>query len=110
MLVRDHRVTVKGEFLWPSDLVDVPVRVPVPSIQESFRLPEHIPTEEIENAMKLIAQYALSISEESLITETARVFGFIHAGEKIRERIRNVYNKMLRERKLTNTEGAVKVS
>ncbi len=109
MLVRDHRLTVKGEFLWPNDLVDVQVRVPVPGIQESYRLPEHIPTEEIENAMKLIAQYALSISEESLIAETAKVFGFIHSSEKTKERIRSVYNKMLREGKLTYTEGAVKV-
>ena len=78
----------------------MPVRTPVPSIPDSMRLPEHIPPEEIENAMKLIVQYALSISAESLIVETGRVFGFSHAGEKVRERIREIYKKMLRERKL----------
>jgi very-short-patch-repair endonuclease len=109
MLIRDHRLTVKGEFLWPNDLVDVPVRVPVPGIPESLRLPEHVPPEEIENAMKLVAQYALSISPESLIAETARVFGFTHPSEKTKERIRDVYNKMLRERKLINNNGSITV-
>jgi hypothetical protein len=73
-------------------------------------LPEHVPSEEIENAMKLVAQYALSISSESLITETARVFGFTHLGEKTKERIRAVYNKSLRERKLIENNGTVTVS
>ena len=109
MLVKDHRVTVKGEFLWPNDVVDVLVRVPVPGIPESERPPEHVPPEEIENAMKLIAQYALSISAESLVAETARVFGFTHVGEKTKERIRDVYNKMLRERKLVSTDGKITV-
>ena len=60
--------------------------------------------------MKLITQYALSISAESLIVETAKVFGFSHAGEKTKERISEIYSKMLRERKLVNTKGTVKVA
>jgi hypothetical protein len=107
MLIKDHRLTVKGDFLWPNDLVDIPVRVPVPGIPESLRPADQIPPEEIENAMKLIAQYALSISEESLIAETARVFGFTHPSEKTRIAIRSVYSKMLRERKLVSTNGTV---
>ncbi len=107
MLIKDHRLTVKGEFLWPNDLLDVPVRVPVPSSPESLRPSEQIPPEEIENAIKLIAQYALSISEESLIAETARTFGLAHQSEKTKAIIRSVYNKMIRERKLTNAQGKV---
>ena len=110
MLIRDHRLTAKGEFLWPNDLAEVPVRVPVPGVPESLRLPEHIPPDEIENAMKLIAQYALSISVESLIAETARVFGFPHASEKTKGRFREIYEKMLRERKLVRTEDTVTIS
>jgi very-short-patch-repair endonuclease len=109
MLLKDHRVTVKGDFLWPNDLVDVPVRVPVVGIPESLRQPEHVPPEEIESAMRLVAQYALSISSESLIAETARVFGFTHGTEKTRERLREVYNKMLRERKLVNNNDKIAV-
>ena len=109
LLIKDHRLTVKGGFLWPNDLVEIPVRVPVPGVPESTRLPEHIPPEEIENAMRQIAQYALSLSAESLIAETARVFGFPHAGEKVKARIRDVYEKMVRERKLISNNGVVTV-
>jgi hypothetical protein len=109
MLLKDHRLAVKGDFLWPNDLLDVPVRVPVPGVPESLRQPEHVPPEEIENAMRLIAQYALSLSSESLIQETARVFGFTHVTEKTRGRLREVYNKLLRERGLVNNNGIVSV-
>ena len=59
-----------------------------------------IPPEEIENAMKAIAQYALGISPESLIAETAKVFGFSHVGEKSRKRFFDIYKRMLWEKKL----------
>jgi hypothetical protein len=109
LLIKDHRLTVKEEFLWPNELLEVTVRVPVPGMPESNRPPEQIPPEEIENAMRLIAQYALSISAESLIAETGRVFGFTHPSEKTRARIRDVYTKMLRERKLVSNEGVVTI-
>jgi hypothetical protein len=109
LLIKDHRLTVKGEFLWPNDLPEAQARVPVPGIPETMRAPEHIPPEEIENAMRLITQYALSISSESLVTETARVFGFLHASEKTRETIRKVYNRLLRERKLTSANDVVTI-
>lgn len=107
-LIREHKITVRnGEFLWPVSLVDVPVRVPVANAPESKRLPEHIPPEEIENAMKQIAQYSLGIGAESLITETGKVFGFSHSGEKIKEIMTAVYQKLLRERKLINTNDII---
>lgn len=109
LLIKDCRLTVKGEFLWPNELIEIPVRIPFPGIPESNRLPAHIAPEEIENAMRQIAQYALSISVESLIAETARVFGFTHAGEKTKARMRGVYEKMVRERKLISNNGVVSV-
>ena len=109
LLIKDHRLIVRGEFLWLNDLVEVQVRVPVPGIPESIRLPSHIPPEEIENAMRLIVQYALSISAESLITETGRVFGFSHGGEKTRRRFQEISEKMVRERKLILTNNVVTV-
>ena len=88
----------------------MPVRIPIPGTAESTRLPEHIPPEEIESAMRLIAKYALSLSAESLIAETARVFGFTHPGEKTKGKIRDVYEKMIRERKLISNNGVVTVT
>jgi hypothetical protein len=109
LLIKDHRLTVKEEFLWPKDLLEVTVRVPVLGIPESNRPPEQIPPEEIESAMKTIVQYALSIKAESLIVETGRVFGFAHPSEKTKKRIRDVYNRIVRERKLVSTDGMVTV-
>lgn len=107
MLIKDHRLTVKGEFLWPNDLLDVPVRVPVASMPESFRPAEQIPPEEIEKAIRLIVQYALSISIESLVAEAARLFGFIHPSEKTKQIILDIYNTMIRERKLIKTNDKI---
>jgi len=100
LCLRDGRVILKQDFLWPTELREVAVRVPVTGVSDSMRKPEYIPPEEIENAMRLIAQYALGISVESLIVETARVFGFNHTGEKVRERFVEAYEELLRKRKL----------
>ena len=109
-LILNQKVTVKGSFLWPPELQDVSARVPDPEVPESKRDPEHIPPEEIEKAMKQIAQYALGISAESLITETAKVFGFNQAGEKSRKRFSDVYKRLLWEKKLVCTNDVVTVA
>jgi len=75
-LIKDKRVVLKGKFLWPPDKMEIPIRTPAVGIPESTRPPEYIPPEEIENAMKTITQYAVGISPESLINETAKVFGW----------------------------------
>jgi hypothetical protein len=100
LLIVKETVIEKGHFLWSPNRQDVPARVPVPGVPESKRKPEHIPPEEIESAMKAIAQYALGISSESLIAETAKVFGFSHAGDKSRKRFSDIYKRMLWEKKL----------
>ncbi len=110
LLLLDGKVIVKGHFLWPPNLQNVPVRVPVVGVPESKRLLEHIPPEEIENAMKLIAQYALGISADSLIVETAKVFGFSHRGEKSRKRIYEIYKRLLLEKKLICTNNVITVA
>jgi hypothetical protein len=107
MLLQNRKVQVKGSFLWPKELKDVPVRVPVTGVPESKREPEHIPSEEIEKALIFIAKYALGISAESLMTETARVFGFTRMGVRIKERINEIYKRLLWERKLVLTNDVV---
>jgi hypothetical protein len=109
LLLKEHKIVAKGDFLWPIDLVEVPVRVPTTNDPESKRLPEHIPPEEIENAMKQIAQYSLGIGYEALLFETGKVFGFVHGGERVREIMLETYQKMLRERKLINTNDIITI-
>jgi hypothetical protein len=110
LLLIDQKVVVKGGFLWPPELQEVQARVPVPGVTESKRKLGHIPPEEIENAMALVAQYALGISAESLIGETAKVFGFSSAGEKSRKRFYDVYKRLLWEKRLVCTNDLVTVA
>jgi hypothetical protein len=107
LLLVNGKVIVKGSFLWPPGLKDVKVRIPVPGILQSKRKPEHIPPEEIETAMKTITQYALSISSESLIAETAKVFGFNKLGEKTKKRFTDVYKRLLWKKELACNNGIV---
>ncbi len=110
LLLQNRKIDIKGHFLWPIELQEVPVRVPVSNVPESKRILAHIPPEEIENAIKLVAQYALGISAESLIVETAKVFGFSHGGEKSRERIYEIYKRLLWEKKLVCTNDIVTIT
>jgi len=82
----------------------------VVGVSESKRKPEHIPPEEIESAMKAIAQYALGISSESLIAETVKVFGFSRTGEKSRKRFSDTYKRLLWEKKLVCDNDLVTVA
>jgi hypothetical protein len=110
LLLIDQKVVVKGSFLWPPGLQEVQARVPVPGVPESKRKLGHIPPEEIENAMELVAQYALGISAESLVGETAKVFGFSSAGEKSRKRFYDIYKRLLWEKRLVCTNDLVTVA
>jgi hypothetical protein len=110
LLVKNHEVTVKDSFIWPTELQAVQVRVPVAGVPESKRILEHIPPEEIEAAMKQIAQYALGISPESLMVETAKVFGFNHLGGKSKDIVYEVYKRLLWEKKLVCTNDIVTVA
>jgi len=109
LLLRNRRLVVKESFLWPLNLEEVPVRTPVADVPESKRIAEHIPLEEIEKAMKFIAKYAIGIDSESLIAETAKVFGFNRSGENMRERVYEAYRKLLSEKELVCANDVVTV-
>ena len=98
---------IKGSFLWPTGLKETPIRVPMQGIPESKRKPEYIAPEEVESAMKLVAQYALGISDDSLIAETAKVFGINHSGEEAKAVFSEVLKRLVRERKLVCKDDGV---
>ncbi len=106
-LLRDQKVVFKGQFLWPPELKSVPIRVPMQGVPESKRKPEYIPPEEVESAMTMIAKYALSISNNSLIAETAKVFGINHSGEQAKEIFTEILARLVRERKLVCNDDVV---
>jgi hypothetical protein len=108
-LIREQKVTIKGSFLWPAGLKETSIRIPMQGIPESKRKPQYIPPEEVETAMKLVAQYALGISDESLIAETAKVFGVNHGGDEAKKVFSEVLKRLIRERKLVQKDDGVVV-
>ncbi len=106
-LIREQKVVIKGSFLWPLGLKETPIRVPVQGIPESKRKAEYIAPEEIESAMTLVAQYALGISEDSLIAETEKVFGVNHSGEEGKAVFSEILKRLMRDRKLVSKDDVV---
>jgi very-short-patch-repair endonuclease len=106
-LIREQEVVIKGSFLWPPELKETPLRVPMQGVPESKRKAEYIPPEEVESAMKLVAQYALGISDDSLIAETAKVFGVNHSGDDAKAVFSEVLKRLVRERKLVCKDDGV---
>jgi hypothetical protein len=106
-IIREQKVVIKGSFLWPIGLKQTPIRVPIQGVPESKRKPEYIAPEEVESAMMMVAQYALGISEDSLISETAKVFGINHSGEEATAVFSEVFKRLVRERKLICKDDGV---
>jgi very-short-patch-repair endonuclease len=100
ILLREQKVVLKGSFLWPPTLKETPIRVPVQGTPESKRKAEYIAPEEVEAAMLLVTRYALGISRESLIWETAKVFGLNHSAEGTEDVFAEILKRLVRDRKL----------
>ena len=109
-LQRDQKVVIKGSFLWPPTLKETPIRVPMQGIPESKRKAKYISPEEVEAAMKLVAQYALGISQDSLIAETAKVFGLNHSAQDAKEVFGEILKRLVRDRKLVLKDDVVSVT
>ena len=106
-LIRTQKVVIKGSFLWPTGLKETPIRVPIQGVPESKRKAEYIAPEEVESAMTMVAQYALGISDDSLIAETAKVFGINHGGDEAKAVFSEVLKRLVRERKLVRKDDGV---
>jgi hypothetical protein len=108
-LIRERKVDLRGSFLWPAGLKETSIRVPIRGVPESKRKPQYIAPEEIESAMKVVAQYALGISEDSLISETARVFGVHLKSEGAKKVFSEALKRLIRDRELLCKDKVVSV-
>jgi hypothetical protein len=106
-LIREQKVIIKGSFLWPTGLKETSIRLPMQGVPESKRKPEYIAPEEVELTMMIVAKYALGISDDSLIAETAKVFGINHIGEEAKAVFSEVLKRLVRERKLVRKDDGV---
>ena len=106
-LIRTQTVVIKGSFLWLTGMKETPIRVPMQGVPESKRKPDYIAPEELASAMTMVAQYALGISDDSLIAETAKVFGTNHLDDKAKAVFAEVLKRLVRERKLVCKDDGV---
>ena len=57
----------------------------------------------------LVVQYAFGISQDSLITETARLFDINHTGENVKESIEKILENLLNTKKLHQANGTISI-
>lgn len=92
--LRTHYFYRKGDFFWPDNSFKARVvRRPAQGDGDAYREPEHVAPEEIELAISLVIEHALSISQEHLFTEVGKLFGW----ERITERVEAVMSKPLKQ-------------
>ena len=77
---RNGTISLRGDFLWPSDMTE-------PSVRSGGRSIEEIAIEEIEQAILLSLRDAFGMRRNDLIVQTARLFGFKSTGSSIAGRI-----------------------
>ena len=100
-------ITIRGDFLWPADMVEVVVRVP--ALLGDIRNIQYVPIEEIVAACILCVRGAFAIQQDELITQVARLFGNNRTGTNVRERIQDGINLAVRGTRLEIKEGAVRL-
>jgi hypothetical protein len=94
-LARAGRISRKGDFLYANELNEIVVRIPVNGEQETVRDIEHISPEELQKAILLIVEHTFSLSIDSLIKETRKLFGFNHTGPNIQERLKSEIDSLI---------------
>ena len=107
---KEGTIDIKDGFLWPAGSWSVKVRVPNPVVKQSQRKPEFIPPEEIQEAMRLIVSYALSVPIDSLVAETAHLFGFAKTGDQIKQLLNSQIGQMIAKGILVSKDGIIALS
>ena len=104
---QNGKIRKKGDFLWPVQFGEIVVRKSDPLNPTTIRDIEHIPTEELGTAMKLIIHDAVGMSPEILLQETSRLFGFNRNGEKIRQRMSESLSGLIQKKEVIQTGDSV---
>lgn len=81
---RAGNAEIHGDFVWRPDQRVERVRLPVPGDARSRRSIEDIPPEEIDLAIMHLRRVAGQVSDDGLLVQVGRLFGFDRTGDKIR--------------------------
>jgi hypothetical protein len=104
---KKDRLRRQGDFLWPAGEAAVKVRVPAAGESESQRDLEQIAPEELQEAMRLLVQQGGGLGEDTLLTQTARVFGFRNVGDNMRELLRGCLRALQEQGVCATNAGTV---
>lgn len=99
-MMRD-RVVRKGQFYYPADYEKILVHIP------NTRKIDEISTDEIAEAMFIIASQLVGVTEKTLCEETSRAFGFKRMTEKISSAMMGAFVLLLNQNKAVIIEGKV---
>ncbi len=95
------RVVRKGDFLYPADYTEIPVR------QANGRPIKHISTDELAAALLLVLRQCVGTTRAALIDETTRAYGFNRRGANIVSAMNAAYEQLVAEGKVTEVDGKV---
>jgi hypothetical protein len=105
---RRGMLVVRGDFLWSARAFALKVRSPTEGDDETRRPIQFIPQEELRAAMTMIAGHSIGVGPESLLNETARLFGFKRIGGNVRGALAASLEASLRDGALVLEEGIVR--
>lgn len=93
----------KGDFLYPADYIDIPVR------QANGRPIKYISVDEIATAMLCVLGKCVGITKAGLIDETTRAYGFNRRGSNITNAMNEAYDLLLKQGKIKEVDGKVQI-
>lgn len=97
-----------GDFYWIKDKNKIRVRIP--NGDETDRKIDYISTEELAEAMFIIASKSFGILQNDLFVATARVFGFNRTGGNITQSLQKACDYLLETGKVKNLGGKIVVN
>lgn len=105
-LERQKKVRAKNDFLWPiGDGFELRVRYP--DGEETRRRVEHIAADELSLAMLMHVHEALSLAEEDLMVQVARLSGFERRGQIVDAMLREVLESLIAKGLLRRGAGRI---
>ena len=98
-------VLKKGEFCWHKNLKEIEVRIPSPHGES--RAINYISTEELAEAMFVIAKKSFGITKSDLYVVTSRVFGFNRTGGNITQSMEKTCSYLLESGRVKEVDGKI---
>lgn len=93
--IRQHGIVVRDQFFWPSSETEVVARGE--DEYGDVRDIKLISDEELFEGVRQVLRHAFSLSEQELISQTARFFGYQRTGADITRRFRRLLEERLNE-------------